>query len=329
MKGINIYGTLGPSCYKKETIKKMFELGMTGMRLNLSHVDLKDCNEWISNFHEAARSCDINPELLIDMKGPELRIKRNLNPVLLTENDLVDISDLGFPEIVKPYLNNGQEILLDDGKILLKMMNTTKALVVHPGLLKPSKSIALPNCNIDTPTLTETDLENLKVASEFGITGVMQPFVRNADDLKYVRQKLDENNLSECKLYAKIENKSGVSQLEELIPFCDEIIIARGDLGNAVGLDKLPSVQRSIEKTCKQNHIPYMVVTEMLHSMISNPTPTRAEVSDIYHAVLQGASSIMLTAETAAGKYPIDAMRYFINTAGSALQDREDSDKID
>lgn len=324
MRKIDIYGTIGPSSYKTETIKQLFELGMIGIRLNLSHVDLDECEMWLDNFHTAAKMAGVEPKLLIDMKGPELRVKKLEKDILLKTEDVVEISSLGLPSIVLPYLTKGQEVLLDDGKLSLQMISEDKALVLRGGLLKSSKSIALVNCEVKTPTLTESDIKNLSLASKYGVTGIMQPFVRNEEDLKTVRKVMNENGLHDCKLFAKIENQSGVDQLENLIDYCDEIIIARGDLGNAVGLSNLPSVQKHIEKICKKKNKPYMVVTEMLHSMHANPVPTRAEVSDIYHAVYHGANSIMLTGETAAGKYPVEAMRYFVETANTALKDKED-----
>lgn len=322
MEKLNIYGTIGPSCFKKETIQKMFELGMTGMRLNLSHIDLVDSEVWINNFFDGAKGAGVKPELLIDMKGPELRIEKFREPILLKEHDVVELSLLHLPAVVLPYCIKGQAFLIDDGKLCLKMVNNHMAYVERGGLLKSGKSIALIDKEVHLPALTENDHKNLKVASKYGITGIMQPFVRSAQDLKCVRETMNRYGLQNCKLYAKIENQSGIDNLEELIKECDEIIIARGDLGNALSLPKLPSAQKYIENVCKEHNKAYMVVTEMLNSMIANPVCTRAEVSDIYHAVYHGASSIMLTGETAAGKYPVEAMECFVLTAKEALKDR-------
>lgn len=319
---LKIFGTIGPSCFEEKTILKMFEMNMTGMRLNLSHVDLVDCKEWIHNFHEAAKKVGVIPELLIDMKGPELRLSRNLKCVQLEEGSIVNEDIFDFPKIIHSYLVENQEVWMDDGKIRLVCLNNNQLKVMNGGLLKPGKSIALPGCIVKAPTLTEDDYRNLVYAKEFGVTGIMQPFVRSTEDLCVVRNALNENGLEDCKIYAKIENKDGVEQLESFLPYCDEIIIARGDLANSVGIENIASCQHHIEQVLKKNKFPYMVVTEMLHSMCENKTPTRAEVSDIYYAVYNGASSIMLTAETAAGKYPIEAMHYFTSIAKVALKDR-------
>ena len=152
----------------------------------------------------------------------------------------------------------------------------------------------------------------------------MQNFVRNAQDLITVKEALKSIGNPDLQVYAKIENMEGVAHLKELFPYCDQIVIARGDLGNAMPLWELPAVQKRIQDICRVHSMPYMVVTQMLDSMMEHPVPTRAEVSDIFHAVYHGASSIMLTGETAAGKYPREAMKYFSETAKSALVCREE-----
>ena len=315
---LKIYGTLGPSCASCKVLKEMFKEGMTGIRLNLSHMSLEDASAWLKEYHLAA---DKDAELLIDMQGPELRIGK-LEEAIVLENIVVLEDQIPMPSIVLDALTIGQEILLDDGKLSLTVLNKEKKTtckVNRGGVLTSSKSITLPGKVINTPTLTKQDLENLKHAKECGVTGIMQPFVRNKEDLINVRNTLKELDL-DLRIFAKIENQSGVDQLESLIPYCDEIIIARGDLGSNIGLVNLPKTQHYIQDICKKHHKPYMVVTQMLDSMIHNPVPTRAEVTDIYEAVIQGAYSIMLTGETAGGKYPVEAMHYFVQVAKSATE---------
>lgn len=321
MSSLNIFGTLGPSCKDEETLYQMFINGMTGIRLNLSHVNLEDVQEWIDNFHKASKRANVNPGLLIDMQGPELRIGKVT--MELEKDSIINIYEIDMPKHIYDVLKKGQVILLDDGKIKLEVIDENlNCRVVQEGLLTSSKSIALPGIEMNLPTLTSRDIQNIMVAKKFGVTGLMQPFVRNKDDLINIKKILIEADCADIKIYAKIENQSGVDQIESLIPYSDEIIIARGDLGNSVGLPKLPSIQRYLENVCKNNNMPYMVVTEMLYSMQQKPVPTRAEVSDIYNAVLNGASSIMLTGETAAGKYPIEAMKMFVDCASVALEDK-------
>ena len=372
---VKIYGTLGPACQDEKILVEMFSLGMTGMRLNLSHVTLAESGELIGKMKRAAEVRGVKPQLLIDLQGPELRTGPVAEPILLKNEEIVEIcaaadqkvvefleknreeltetadkkknsesslvqnrtsaqrmpARIELPDITIPYLIPGQEILLDDGKIHLKVVENPEnrkmgsgekrryfAKVLWGGLLKSRKSAAFPGAKINSPTLTKADLENIRLAKEMGVTGVMQPFVRGREDLECVKNALKGAGAEDVKLFAKIENLDGVRKLEELIPEADEIVIARGDLGNAVHLWDLPSVQREISQKCLVTGKPFMVVTQMLASMERNPVPTRAEVNDIFHAVLDGASSVMVTGETAAGDYPVEVIRYLVNTVRSA-----------
>ena len=166
--------------------------------------------------------------------------------------------------------------------------------------------------------LFRSDRENLRLARDYGVTGVMQPFVRGREDLEAVRAALDQAGGRDIRLFAKIENLDGVEKLAELIPAADEIVIARGDLGNSGPLWKLPALQKRIAAACREAGRPFMVVTQMLASMEQNPVPTRAEVSDIFNAVLDGAASVMVTGETAVGKHPVAAMEYLAGTVREA-----------
>ena len=384
---VNIYGTLGPACASEKVLAEMFSLGMTGMRLNLSHVTLAESGDLIGKMKRAAEKCGVKPQLLVDLQGPELRTGTISEPVSLKNGDIVEIcgipekvkdssvsgadrkdiekipaekntfgkgsgnadrsqnkrdhvkapgeyAKIMLPELTFPYLIPGQEVLLDDGKIHLKIVekaeNVTEnggentqekryfAKVLWGGLLKSRKSAALPGAKIYPPTLTNSDLANIKIANEMGVTGVMQPFVRDHSDLERVKEVLREAGAEDIRLFAKIENMDGVRKLEKLLPAADEIVIARGDLGNAVHLWDLPGVQRQISEKCRAAGKPFMVVTQMLASMERSPVPTRAEVNDIFHAVMDGAASIMVTGETAVGDYPVEVIRYMVNTVRSA-----------
>ncbi|MEE0967235.1 MAG: pyruvate kinase [Bacilli bacterium] len=327
MKKLEIYGTLGPSCCHKEIIRKMFELGMNGMRLNLSHCNLWDKKEWIDAFHQAKDELGIQADLLIDMRGPELRVSHIDEDINVEEGKEIELSIPVIPNRVLESIEINDKVLLDDGKIKLLVKEISarsfKAEVLRGGKLKNNKSIAITGKSIEGDVLTPSDILNLKEAKKYGVTGIMQPFVNSAKALMEVKNTLKTLNADDLKVYAKIENSHGFHHLTELFDYCDCIVIARGDLGNAYGLPVLPAMQHRIEHTCHQYHFPYMVVTEMLYSMQEKAVPTRAEVSDIFHAVYQGASSIMLTGETASGKYPVEAMKYFTQTASLALKERE------
>ena len=332
---VKIYGTIGPACLDVDILKQMFQAGMTGMRLNLSHISLKDAAEMIDLYHRASMKAGISsPDLLIDMQGPELRIGNLPKPLMLKSGDKVSLGPEGIPvpDVITPLLTSGQSILMDDGKILLEVVSESAedsdtyldnsvclCNVLRGGKLESRKSIALPGREIRIPVLTKQDRENLANASDYGVTGIMQPFVRNREDLLEVRKAMKDSGCSHLSLLAKIENMSGVHRINDYLDLADEIVIARGDLGNSMPLWELPRVQKEISEICSKAHVPFMVVTQMLASMETRPVPTRAEVSDIFHAVTDGASSIMVTGETAVGEYPVEVIRYLANTAQQAL----------
>ena len=320
---VQIYGTLGPACGSEEVLMEMFQAGMTGVRLNLSHVGLSSAAEQLERLRAAARRCGVTPQLLIDMQGPELRTGVLPSPLELEEGALVRLgTEIPLPSAVLPHLTPGREVLLDDGKLLLRVREPLPggalARVERGGVLRSRKSAALPGADVRLPAMTGSDRENLRAARDYGVTGVMQPFVRGREDLEAVREALDAAGGRDIRLFAKIENLEGVEKLPELIPAADEIVIARGDLGNSGPLWKLPALQKRIAAACRAAGRPFLVVTQMLASMEQNPVPTRAEVGDIFNAVLDGAASVMVTGETAVGNYPVEAMRYLSNTVREA-----------
>ena len=348
---MKIYGTIGPSCLDVDILKEMFDQGMTGIRLNLSHISLTEAEDMIAIYHKAAAKAGVHhPELLIDMQGPEIRIGSLDHPLSLTEGERVIIGQGGIPvpENIFPYLEEGQSLLLDDGKILLQVAQSDAAngeeskrkdreislvchknagksgicRVVRAGILDSKKSLALPGKNIPSPALTIQDQENLKEAKNYGVTAIMQPFVRSREDLLCVREAMKAASCQDLTLLAKIENQYGVDHLSDFMDLADEIVIARGDLGNAMPLWELPGVQRKISQRCLEKKKPFMVVTQMLSSMERNPLPTRAEVSDIYYAAFGGANSVMVTGETAIGSYPVEVIRYLTQTALRGCEDR-------
>ncbi len=327
------FGTIGPACKDIHILAEMFRQGMTGIRLNVSHSSLSESGEWVKNVHLAASENGIKSQILIDLQGPELRVGKFAEPkvYVLKEQEVIFLGlsqgkeQIPVTKEVLLAIAEKQEILLDDGKILLRAEakaenDCVKCRVVRGGELQQRKSIALPGVFIETPTLTYADIENLKVAKSFGVTGVMLPFVRGKKDLQNLRETLQRYSAENIQIYAKIENLSGVEALEEIIDEADTVVIARGDLGNAMPLWKLPAVQKKIAAACNAKKRKFMVVTQMLASMEGAKVPTRAEVSDIFNAVLDGADSVMLTGETAAGKYPAEAMRYLVKTAEEATK---------
>jgi len=330
-----VYGTVGPACCDTEILVQLFEKGMTGIRINLSHVNLVEVTDWIENIKTAYEQVKkTNPEqpeleMLIDLIGPEMRLGELLSERKLNAGDkltvmaegktnLFDPTELAIPAPVFKCLEEGTALLIDDGKILLeveeKRARAAECVVVRGGTLRSEKSVAIPGVVFETPTLTESDIDNIRRAKEYGITGVMLPFVRGKEDLCNLEGALEAAGAKDMRVFAKIENLLGVEKVEELLPFCDEIIVARGDLGNAMPLWKLPVVQANIAKICNEAGKPFMIVTQMLSSMENSAVPTRAEVSDVYRAVSEGAASVMLTGETAIGKYPVESVEYMVQT---------------
>lgn len=320
-----IYGTFGPSCTEQRILSDMLRAGMTGIRVNLSHTMLTDASESIHALRAAEQETGIPSELLIDLQGPEVRIGALSAPLELTEGAEVTLGeDIPLAKAVLEALEPGQQLLLDDGKLLLEMQTSRNAIVRRGGILTSRKSLAIIGLELQLPALTAEDRTNLRHAAAFGVTGVMQPFVRGAEDLIALRNALDSSGGQNIQIMAKIENQSGIDNLQALLPYCDEIIIARGDLGNAVTLTGLPAAQKEIAAVCRAANKPFLVVTQLLASMEYAPVPTRAEVSDIFNAVLDGASSLMLTGETAVGKHPIEAIRWLKTVSESAEKFRND-----
>lgn len=377
VKMIDVYGTLGPSCASAEVLTQMFLAGMTGVRLNLSHVSLRESEGLLNVLHEAAQRAGVKPLLLVDLQGPELRIGPMGKPAELREDEEVrlcseeafslscsgegapsspgygtsscsdegapfspgcgtsvcaaggsgSLVDIPVPEAVYNVLEKNTEVLLDDGRILLRVMKTGEesafARVVRGGRLTGRKSIKVPGADIRLPAMTKADRQNVRDALGCGVTGIMQPFVRSREDLEEVRGVLAENGAQKLQLVAKIENRAGMDQLAELLPACDAVCIARGDLGNDMDLWQLPAAQKQIAAACRAAGKYFMTATQMLSSMEQSAVPTRAEVNDIFNTVADGASGVMVTGETAVGRYPVEVIRYLAKTAAEGERYRE------
>lgn len=321
---VQIYGTIGPACGSYEIMQAMFREGMSGMRLNLSHTSLVESRETIEAFHKAAENAHVKPQLLIDMQGPELRIGRLQHSMEVHADSVMEIP---MQEAVMSFLKKGDHVLIDDGKLsaeVKEIQETSASLLFHnDGILESRKSIKIEGREVKGPALTSHDKENLDHALEYGAAAIMEPFVNDAETLREIHQVLAEKHLDAIQVYAKIETMEGVRNISSIIPEADMIVIARGDLGNDMPLWKLPAVQKEIEQACRSAHKPFMVVTQMLTSMIHNPFPTRAEVSDIFNAVCDGADAVMVTNETAVGKYPVETIRYLYRTASEAYAYRQ------
>lgn len=326
MANVKIYGTLGPACANRDMLLRMLDNGMDGLRLNLSHRGLRDSQEWIELMEDVRRASGKRLELLIDLQGPELRVGALFAPLTLREGDTLTLGEaFPVPPILTGNLQDGDELLLDDGALSLRVLDARAMTcrVERGGVLRSRKSLAVAGRELPASALTEMDMENLSRAREYGVTALMQPFVRGADDLRTVRAALRETGAEELKIFAKIENMTGLHRLDEILPLADVVVIARGDLGNAMPLWELPRAQTLIASKCRAAKRPFMVSTQMLHSMHHAAVPTRAEVADVYQAARSGADYLLLTGETAVGEYPVEAMTYFAKIAANGWADAE------
>ena len=313
------YATLGPSCCDAAALSALLRRGVTGFRLNLSHTPLAARTDWIDALHEAERKTGLRAQLMIDLRGPEVRI----GSLPLAEGAAVTLgADIPVDGDVLDALRPGMTVLLDDGAMALTVVDGGVCRVSRGGTLTGHKSLTLEGVDLRRPALCEADLADLSQAAALGVNAVMQPFVRSADDLRVVRQTMAENGLADAELFAKVENQPGLDALPNWLALCDVVTIARGDLGSSLPLERLPAAQKHIAALCRSRGKPFLVVTQLLHSMIDHPSPTRAEVLDIYNAVLDGADCLMLTGETAQGRYPLESADWLIRVAQEAEKAR-------
>ena len=317
------YATLGPSCCDTAALAALLRRGVTGFRLNLSHTPLAARTDWIAALHEAERKTGLHAQLMIDLRGPEVRIGDMPVPLPLAEGAAVTLgADIPVDGDVLDALRPGMTVLLDDGAMALTVVDGGVCRVSRGGTLTGHKSLTLEGVDLRRPALCEADLADLSQAAALGVNAVMQPFVRSAGDLRVVRQTMAENGLADAELFAKVENQPGLDALPDWLALCDVVTIARGDLGSSLPLERLPAAQKHIAALCRSRGKPFLVVTQLLHSMIDHPSPTRAEVLDIYNAVLDGADCLMLTGETAQGRYPLESADWLIRVAQEAEKAR-------
>ena len=317
------YATLGPSCCDTAALSALLRRGVTGFRLNLSHTPLAARTDWIAALHEAERKTGLRAQLMIDLRGPEVRIGSLPAPLPLAEGAAVTLgADIPVDGDVLDALHPGMTVLLDDGAMALTVVDGGVCRITRGGTLTGHKSLTLEGVDLRRPALCEADLADLSQAAALGVNAVMQPFVRSAGDLRVVRQTMAENGLADAELFAKVENQPGLDALPDWLALCDVVTIARGDLGSSLPLERLPAAQKHIAALCRSRRKPFLVVTQLLHSMIDHPSPTRAEVLDIYNAVLDGADFLMLTGETAQGRYPLESADWLIRVAQEAEKAR-------
>lgn len=332
MKQTKIVASISDRRCDVEFIRQLFLAGMNVVRINTAHATPEGIKTIIKNVREVSRHIGI----MIDTKGPEVRTAGNNDPITYKAGEKVSI--IGCPEmetchdaIAVSYpkfaedVTIGSDVLFDDGEIDLKIIKKDGekliAEVQNDGVLGAHKSVNVPNAHINLPALTEKDKHNILLAIEEDIDFIAHSFVRSSADVKAVQDILDEHN-SPIKIISKIENQEGVDNIDEIIEASYGIMIARGDLGIEVPIERIPGIQRILIRKCIYAKKPVIVATQMLHTMIKNPRPTRAEVTDIANAIYYRTDCLMLSGETASGKYPVEAVATMAAIAEQAEKDK-------
>ena len=332
MKQTKIVASISDRRCDVDFIRQLFFAGMNVVRMNTAHATPDGIRTIIKN----VRTVSPHIALMIDTKGPEVRTTGVDQPIEYKTGDVVkifgrpdmdsshDIVNLSYPDIAKD-VKVGDDILFDDGELDMKVMDiegpTIVAQVQNDGVLGAHKSVNVPGEHIALPALTEKDYQNILLAIEEDIDFIAHSFVRSADDVLAIQKILDEHN-SDIKIISKIENQEGVDNIDEIIDASYGVMIARGDLGIEVPIERIPGIQRQIIRKCVMKKKPVIVATQMLHTMIKNPSPTRAEVTDIANAIYSYTDALMLSGETASGKYPLEAVKTMAAIAEQAEKDR-------
>jgi len=325
-----IVATVGPASNNKEMLTALAKEGVDVFRLNFSHGKHEDHLKVINYVREINQELGTHIALLQDLQGPKIRVNEMEQGIEITagdtitittkevlgNKDLVSTSYEGLPKDVK----TGDVILIDDGKIELRVKEVrgieVTCTIIYGGPLKSRKGINLPFSRVSAPSLTDKDYEDLEFGLKNNVDWVALSFVRKATDIEILRAVIDRYK-SNTRIVAKIEKPEALENIDAIIEATDAVMVARGDLGVEIWMEEVPMVQKMLVEKCNKASKPVIVATQMMESMIENPRPTRAETNDVANAVLDGADALMLSAETAAGKYPIEVIRSMVRTIGS------------
>ena len=328
MKKTKIVATLGPASQDKHILKEMILEGVNVCRINFSHGLYEDYAQQIKTIRELNEETGLNVAILADLQGPKIRIHEVENNGIMLENgktikittekvlgtkDLISINYEKLPEDVQV----DERILLDDGKLMLSVVSTDgdkiiTAKIIHGGILSSKKGVNLPNTKISLPSLTPKDLADLQFALDQNVDWIGLSFVRSAKDIIELKHIIGQSQ-GKAKVVAKIEKPEAISDIEEILKVTDAIMVARGDLGVEIPYQEVPLIQKMLIKKCFEYAKPIIVATQMMESMITNISPTRAEVNDVANAVLDGADAVMLSGETSVGKFPIEVIKTMAN----------------
>jgi len=324
-KKTKIVATLGPATSSKDTLKRMLQEGVNVFRINFSHADYEDVKERVQMIRELNEEEGFNAAILADLQGPKLRVGVMKEEVVVSEGDHITfvtgkpfkgtservyMNYETFPQDVKA----GERILLDDGKLIFEVVKTNKkdevtTKVIQGGPLKSKKGVNLPNTNISLPALTEKDIRDAKFACELAVDWMALSFVRHAEDLMELQKLINEHSEFKIPIVAKIEKPEGVENIDKIVAYCDGLMVARGDLGVEIPAQEVPLIQKKLVLTAKKARIPVIIATQMMETMITSLTPTRAEVNDVANSVMDGADAVMLSGETSVGQFPVQVIQ--------------------
>tara|TARA_B100001146_G_scaffold225228_1_gene248267 strand:+ start:7404 stop:8834 length:1431 start_codon:yes stop_codon:yes gene_type:complete len=339
-KRTKIVATLGPATSDKNTLKKMIKAGVDVFRINFSHASYDDVKERIKMIRSLSEELESGTAILADLQGPKLRVGIMKEEVIVKKGDVIKfctgkefegtrervyMNYDNFPRDVNP----GERILLDDGKLIFKVVETDKkeevvAKVLQGGPLRSKKGVNLPNTNISLPALTEKDKKDAVFAIGQEVDWIALSFVRHAEDLKELQALIEAHSEYKIPIIAKIEKPEAVENIDKIVAYCDGLMVARGDLGVEVPAADVPLIQKQLVLKAKKARIPVIIATQMMETMISSLTPTRAEVNDVANSVMDGADAVMLSGETSVGKYPVEV----IETMANICRNVEGSDLI-
>lgn len=331
-KKTKIVATLGPATSSKEILAEMAAKGVNVFRINFSHAKYSVVKERIKLIREINKERGYNVAVLADLQGPKLRVGVMEDNVVLKAGDTFIFTTeecIGtkekafmtysrFPKDVKA----GEQILVDDGKLLFKVIATdkekeVKAEVIVGGKLSSKKGVNLPNTNISLPALTEKDKKDAIFALQQEVDWIALSFVRNPEDLRMLRDLIKHNSDFRVPVIAKIEKPEAVENIDALIPYCDGLMVARGDLGVEIPMQDVPIIQKNLVRRAKLARIPVIIATQMMETMIENAVPTRAEVNDVANSIMDGADAVMLSGETSVGKHPVKVIEKMTQIIGS------------
>lgn len=324
MKKTKIVATIGPASWDEATLRELFAAGVNVCRLNFSHGDYKSHKQTMDRIKKVREEMNLPIALMLDTKGPEIRtvtfkggeatLQEGASFALYAEEREGDEAGVAvtYGELYKDVAP-GQMILMDDGLLALEVEaiegTTIHTKVLNGGLIKDHKGINVPGASIQLPALTEKDVADIRFGIEEGVDFIAASFIRKKDDLLAIRDVLESYGGEGVKVIAKIENKEGIENMDAIASFADGIMVARGDMGVEIETERVPLVQKQLIERAIDEGIPVITATQMLDSMMRNPRPTRAEVGDVANAIIDGTSAVMLSGETAGGKYPLEAVK--------------------